>query len=101
MEKDPTDRISGHDLHVGVGRLQHDVQHVKIAVGNQLQSLRVAVREEHFCDLQSHTRVTGGQGGKVRCHTDQLECSKRYKAENCCVVLVNCNFTFSVVFLKF
>ena len=73
MEKEPTDRISGHDLHVGVGRLQHDVQHVKIAVGNQLQSLRVAVREEHFCDLQSHTSVTGGQGDKVRCHTDQLE----------------------------
>lgn len=104
MEKEPTDRISGHDLHVGVRRLQHDVQHVKIAVGNQLQPLRVAVREEHLCDLQCHTRVTGGQGGKVKSGYSTLtksECSKRYKAKNCCVVLVNNNFTFSMGFLKF
>ena len=61
MEKDPTDRISGHDLHVGVGRLQHDVQHVKIAVGNQLQSLWVTLGEKHLCDLECHTRVPGAQ----------------------------------------
>ena len=62
VDNEATDRIGGHDLHIGVRRLQHDVQHVKIAVGNQLQSLWVTLREKHLCDLECHTRVPGAQG---------------------------------------